>query len=79
MATVSLTDNQVLELVKQLPEAAKRQVLIDLSAERDQWWNSAAMEGEVHLRQIAAQRGFDWDRLSEEEREKLVDDILHEP
>jgi hypothetical protein len=27
---------------------------------------------------LAAQRGLDWARLSDEERERLVDDILHE-
>ncbi len=27
---------------------------------------------------LAQQRGLDWTRLSDEERERLVDDILHE-
>jgi hypothetical protein len=33
---------------------------------------------EAQLRRIAGQRGLDWDNLSEEQREKLVDDLVHE-
>jgi len=34
--------------------------------------------GSARIRQISAERGIDWDRLSEDERERLIDDILHE-
>ena len=30
------------------------------------------------LVEIASRRGLDWARLSDEERERLVDEILHE-
>ena len=35
-------------------------------------------EGEAHLRRRCAERGLDWDRLSEDEREEFVDQLLHE-
>jgi hypothetical protein len=33
---------------------------------------------EAQLRRASAQRGLDWDRLSEDERESFVDALLHE-
>lgn len=78
MATLSLTDEQVVQLVKQLPAPTKRRVMMDLTAERDEWWRQVTREGEVEMRRLASARGLNWDTLSESEREALVDDLLHE-
>jgi hypothetical protein len=34
--------------------------------------------GESRIRLLAIQRGLDWDAMNEDEREALVDDLLHE-
>ena len=78
MATLSLTDEQVVQLVKQLPPQSKQRVLVDLTAERDQWWQTAGREGERDMCLLAAKRGLDWDKLTEAQRETFVDDLLHE-
>ena len=78
MATLSLTDEQVVELVKQLPPQSKRRVLTDLTAERDQWWQTTARDGENDMRRLASARSLDWDTMTETQREAFVDDILHE-
>ena len=78
MATLSLTDEQVVQLVKQLPPQSKQRVLTDLTAERDQWWQTAAREGEQEMRRLAAARGLNWDSMSETERESFVDELMHE-
>ena len=78
MATLSLTDEQVLQLVKQLPPQSKQRVLTDLTAERDQWWQTTARDGEKDMRRLASARGLDWDTMTEAQRETFVDDILHE-
>jgi len=78
MATLSLTDEQVLQLVKQLPPQSKQRVLTDLTAERDQWWQTAAREGEQDMRLLAVARSLNWDSMSEAERESFVDELLHE-
>lgn len=77
MATLSLTDEQVEQSVKQLPPQSKQRVLIDLTAERDQWWQATAREGEKDMKRLAAERGLDWDAMTESEREAFVDDILY--
>jgi hypothetical protein len=68
----------VVELIKQLQPQSKRRVLTDLTPERDAWWQSTADEGGNDMRKIAADRGLEWDRMSESERETFVDDLLHE-
>ena len=78
MATLSLTDEQVVQLVKQLAPQSKQRVLADLTAERDQWWQTAAHDGEKDMRRLAQARGLDWDAMTEPQREAFVDDILHE-
>jgi hypothetical protein len=78
MATQPLTEEQVVQLVKQLPIRTKQRVLKTLTEERDQWWQTAAREGEPAMRQFAAARQLDWDTLSETPREAFVDDLLHE-
>ena len=78
MATLSLTDEQVVQLVKQLPPQSKRRVLTDLTAERDQWWQLTARDGEKDMRRLATARGLDWDTMTEAQREAFVDGILHE-
>ena len=78
MATLSLSDEQVVQLVKQLPAQAKQRVLKDLTAEREDWWQASAREGEKDMRRLAQARGLDWDTLSEAQREAFVDDLLHE-
>ena len=78
MATLSLSDEQVVQLVKQLPPQAKQRVLLDLNAERDAWWQAAVREGETDMRRLATARGLDWNAMSEAEREAFVDKLLHE-
>jgi|GEM_PF-1411712 len=34
--------------------------------------------GDMQIRALCRQRGVDWDGLSEEERERLIDDLLHQ-
>ena len=77
MATLSLTDEQVVQLVKQLPPQSKRRVMADLTAERDQWWQTNARDGEHDMRQLASTRGLDWETMTEAQREAFVDDIFH--
>ena len=79
MTTLALTDEQVVQLVKQLPPEAKQRVLLDLNAERGSWWNTAASAGEQDMRRLASERDHNWDSMTETQREKFVDDLLHEP
>jgi hypothetical protein len=78
MSILDLNDEQVISLVRQLPGARKRTALLALAQDAQGRREERLRFGETQLRRACALRGLDWDRLSEDEREPFVDDLLHE-
>jgi gamma-glutamyl:cysteine ligase YbdK (ATP-grasp superfamily) len=78
MATLELTAEQVVSLVNQLSPEAKRAALLALAHSAAQDRQAREQYAEEQLRRLAAARGRDWDKLTDEEREVFVDDLLHE-
>ena len=78
MVTLKLSNEQVVELIKQLPASDKKSVLDALSSDSNLWWEIRLSQGERQLRLLSAERGLDWDQMAEEERERFIDDLLHE-
>jgi hypothetical protein len=78
MAILTLDDDQVLALVRQLPSERKTWLLRALVS--DQWprWAELAEYAGPHVRATAAARNQDWDRMSDDERLAFIDNILHE-
>jgi hypothetical protein len=77
MATVELTNDQIIDLVRRLPPQRQRELLLALAGgheARDKRMQLA----EDQLRRIANQRGADWNSLSDDQRQALVDDLIHE-
>jgi len=72
--TITLTDDQVLALIDQLPSRQKSELFSRLA--RTAWpeWAKVVSEVEPQARRLAAERGLNWDALSDEERAALVDD-----
>jgi len=77
MVTLTLSNEQIVELVKQLPPEDKKVVLDALGSDSNLWWEIRLAQGEKKLRQLCAKRGLDWENMSEAEREKFIDDLLH--
>lgn len=78
MVTLKLSNEQVIELVKQLPAADKKAVLDALGSDANLWWELRLAQGEEQLERLAAKRGLKWNEMSEEEREGFIDALLHE-
>jgi hypothetical protein len=78
MSALELNDEQVISLVRQLPAARKRTALLALAQDAQTRREERMRFGEAQLRSVCAERGLDWDRMSEDERETFVDDLLHE-
>ena len=78
MPNLLLTDEQAIELIKQLPAERKLSLLIELAQEVAQERQNHMAYAERQLEQLADQRGLDWDRMTEDERESFVDDLVHE-
>ena len=78
MPSMEPTAEQIVELVKQLPLESKLSLWNTLNTEHKQWWDRMLAQGEAHLRRICADRGLNWDTMSEDDREAFVDSFLHE-
>lgn len=76
--TIKLSDEQVLELVDQLPPERKNELFSRLARETWPAWAEVVTKVEPQARRLAAERGLNWDALSDEERISLADDLVHD-
>ena len=78
MPMLDLTDQQVVDLVNQLPPTRKRSALVTLATEAVAQRGERMQRAELQIRRLCAERGRNWDQMSEDEREAFIDDIVHE-
>jgi hypothetical protein len=78
MSVLELSDEQVISIVRQLPPARKRTALLALAQGAQARREERMRFGEAQLRRACTERGLDWGRMSEDERESFVDGLLHE-
>ena len=76
--TVELTTDQVVGFVQQMPAEEKRALLLAIAEQAAANRDARIDHAEAQLRQLCANRGLDWDAMSETERENFVDDLIHE-
>jgi hypothetical protein len=78
MPTIDLTPEQVIELIQQLPVPARQKalgVLVDGLVAEEQLRSESL---KACVRAACRERGLDWESMPEDERERFVDDLLHE-
>lgn len=78
MVTLTLSNDQVVELIKQLPPDKKKAVFAALETDTNLWWEISLAQGEARLERLAKERGLNWKDMSEDDREQFIDDLLHE-
>lgn len=78
MPTLNLTNEQVVELVKQLPTEQQVEVFRFLLLQQWGQWELLSRYGVDRARLVAQERRCDWDTMTEEEREAFVDEVVHE-
>ena len=78
MPTLELTEQQVVDLMKQLPPARKRDALLALASDAAARREERMQFAEAQLRRLCAERGRDWDKLSDDGRELFIDELVHE-
>ena len=71
--TLTLSESQIVEAVRQLSPEGKRAVLKALVPDLDPL-EALVAYGSGRVRALCAERGLDWDRRSEDERERLVEE-----
>lgn len=77
MPQIDVSEQQILDALDRLSPAGRREAVRRLIA------GASALDRTMdtlqpRITEIARQRGLDWVKLSDEERERLVDDVLHE-
>ena len=72
-----MTEAQVIEWVQKLSPPAKQTVLKSLIPEMDVL-EALVDYGSQRMRELCARRGLEWARMTEDERQRLVDELLHE-
>ena len=77
MPILELTDEQVIDLVRQLPPKRQRVALLALAAGAGERGAERMQFAEAHCA-VRAERGLDWDQMAEDEREAFIDDLMHE-
>ena len=75
--TLEIPESQVIEWVRQLSPKAKRLALKALISRLDEL-ETLVDYGTQRMRSLCAERGLEWDNLTEDERQRLVDELLHE-
>lgn len=78
MVTLNLTEQQVVDLFKQLSPNKQTDVFRSLLSIRWPEWDEIMRYGEARIRVVAAERNKNWDAMTEQEREDFIDDLVHE-
>lgn len=78
MPSLPLTDEQVVELVKQLPTEQQLEVFRFLLLQQWGEWESLSRYGVERAKLVAQERGQDWDAMTEDERDALIDAVVHD-
>lgn len=75
--TVEVSESQVVEWVQQMSPEGKHEVLRALIPRLDAFEALVDYGGE-RIRTLCTERGLDWDSMTEQDRERLIDELLHE-
>ena len=78
MPTLELNDEQVLDLVRQLPQRRQEELLRSLLSEQWGAWHQLSGEGQEAARKAAADRGLNWDGMTDEQRLEFIDKLVRE-
>jgi hypothetical protein len=78
MVALTKQEKEVVDRFPQLPPERQRHVMLHTLRTDADRWKHYQKDGEEQLRKLAADRGQDWDKLDDEQRQDLVNDLLHE-
>lgn len=77
MPTIDVLEETILQSLDQLSPQARRQALRRLLPTAA-YLERAVERNRPRIEALTRQRGLDWNALTEERREQLVDELLHE-
>ncbi|NJK78503.1 MAG: hypothetical protein HC914_00695 [Chloroflexaceae bacterium] len=82
MASLDISIEQIVELIQQLSPTERWLALQALTTgtviDRSVWREAIMLKGETTMRQLAAERGLNWDTMDDDTRLVFADDLIHE-
>lgn len=78
MVALTNEERQVVSLFQQLPPERRRHVMLAMAGAHPDGWKQYQEQGIERLRRLAADRGSDWDQMTDEQRQDFVSGILDE-
>jgi len=78
MTQLAISEKEVIEMVKRLSAQGKKKVLKSLILSDLDRFEKLVDYGETKFKELCLQRGINYESLTEEQKEKLIDEILHE-
>ena len=78
MPMLMLSNDQVVEIVRQLPMERQAEIFQFLLLQQWGQWESLSRYGTDRVRLVAQERGLNWNVMSEVEREEFIDNVVHE-
>src|ERR1039458_9346134 len=76
MAVLTQQERQVVEQFRQLEPLRRRYVLLEMARTDADGWKQFQKQGESRLRELAAQKGLDWNQLDDQQRQNFVEEFL---
>ena len=77
MPTIAVLEDQILYSLDQLSPQGRRQAIRRLLPSAA-YLERAVERNHPRMEALAKQRGLDWNALTEDQKEQLVDQVLHE-
>ena len=78
MPTLTLTNKQVIDLVKQLSNEQQLELFRFLLLQHWKQWEHLSNYGADKVRLAARERGYNWETMTEQEQETFIDEVVHE-
>ena len=76
--TVKLTTQQVIDFIQQMPGEERLAVVLALAKEALPGRAERMKFLESNVQKICAERGLDWNTMTDEERQDFINDVVHE-
>ncbi|HKQ49356.1 MAG TPA: hypothetical protein VJZ71_14895 [Phycisphaerae bacterium] len=76
MISFTQQEKQVVELFRQLDPGRRRAVLFEMAQADSNGWKQYQAKGESRLRELAREKGLDWDRLNDDQRQDFIEELV---
>jgi hypothetical protein len=78
MVALDEREQQALNIIRTLPPERQRMILYELAKNAKSDWQRSSLHAEQQLRNLASERGKDWDKMNDDERLEFVCELQHE-